>query len=572
MQFCRIIAAAALAAAVLLGGCAGAPEEVEPISAAPGPAKVALAAALPLIEAAAPEQLREAIEMLQGEASSLAEAGEQASFATAVFELLYPELAGQGYLSEVGYVDPYSGPFRDTLDRASSGQQPAGGAGQPGNRFFDLVVPSLFLARLPEPAAGTEAGISDLDGYRRALEQADTMNPSSVLPPFLLGRINELEGELDKAASLFKESVDRADSFYPARKRLAEILLAQQQPEQAATVLTESAEPIPVDASLRYTLARAYLQTGRLEESSTEVAKALIDQPDRPELILLRARVLLAQGNWNQALRPLNMLLYRHPDNREAYLLYAEILYDRAKRAEEALELLAEAEAGFPGAPEFPELAGRILLETGRNAEGLVKLQKALDLEPGRLSTLQLLLSDATHMKRWLQAAIYLSEILEQEQSAEDLRQAIRIYSNLGDSAQSLYYAEILYQSSPTETDLVTYARALLGADEKQRAEQVVDKGLESVQTAEARSSFYTLKAILVQDSSPEQALQFVKEALMENPDDLEAVLEIAELYVEQRELRKAALYLKHAVQLNPDDAALRVQLENIEQQLNANP
>ena len=64
------------------------------------------------------------------------------------------------------------------------------------------------------------------------------------------------------------------------------------------------------------------------------------------------------------------------------------------------------------------------------------------------------------------------------------------------------------------------------------------------------------------------QALALLREALLEHPKNYEAIVQIAELYMEQRELRKASLYLKQAITLDPNNAALRVQLQTVEKAL----
>lgn len=561
------VSAVLLTAILLVAGCAGAPEEVEELPTGPDP--LLLENARGLIERGAPEHLREAAELLQRPADTFPEAGELAAFALALFDLLYPELVESGYLAGSAYYSEYNGPYRDALDRARSGQAPQTGSTAGGEDFFDLVVPALFTVR--RDPAGAQADIPELSGYLGLLKQAEAQNLFSVLPPYLQGRIYELQGDPGRAASLYRESLNKAAaSFYPGRQSLAAILLRQGQAQEAVALLEESAELLPEDFSIRYGLAQAYFQAGQLEEASATAAQALIDDPDRPELMLLRARVLIAEGNWTQALRPLNLLLYQHPENREAYLLSARILYDKAKHPEDALEILRTAETQFPAAAEFPELAGRIYLETGRSGEGLNKLQRALDLEPGRVSTLRLLLSNAMRMRRWLQAAIYLSEILEQEQSQSDLLQAIEIYESLGDPAQVLYYAEQLYRSNPTEENRVIYAKTLLQAGQTEQASALVEQGLEQTESSRFHSSLLTLKAslALAAEDSIEEALALLREALLEHPENYEAIVKIAELYMEQRELRKASLYLKQAIALDPNNAALRVQLQSVEKAL----
>jgi len=558
-----LFSAALLLATMLALGCTAAPEPIEETP--PGPDPALLETAGELIERGAPEHLRRAVEMLRDPARSFPEAEEQAAFARTLFDLLYPELSEADYLNG-GSFSVYRGPYSQMLDRARTGRPPIAGPAAAGEGFFDLVVPALFLARLADDDSG--ARLSDLSGYLELLEKARRRNPASVLPLYLQGRIRELQGSVDQAAILYRNSIDKAPSFYPGAQRLAVLLLREGRTAEAAALLEQIAELLPHGGSILFPLAEAYYESGQLEAASESVAKVLLEDPDRPDALLLRARVRAAEGNWNQALRLLNLLLYQHPDNREAYLLAARLRYEEAADPEGALELLNEAESQFPEAPEFPELAGRIYLDTGRDGEGLNKLQRSLDLEPGRVSTLRLLLSNSMDMQRWLQAAIYLSEILEQERSEEDLLQAIEIYRSLGDPAQVLYYAEQLYQENPTVENLVIYAQALLSGDQPEQAAALVEQGLEQAETPALHSTLLTLQASMIEEQSPEEAMALVRDALMEYPQNYLALVKIAELYVQQRELRKASLYLKQAIALDPNNTALQVQLQSIEKSL----
>jgi tetratricopeptide (TPR) repeat protein len=557
-------AAAIILFELMFAGCAGTPVETEKQAAGPDPALMENARAL--TEKGAPEHLREALELLRKPASRFPEAEQQAAFTRTLFELLYPELAGSGYLPAPGGVAAYDGPYAGALERARSGRPPADGATAAGGDFFDLVVPALFLCRLG--AAETAGRIPGLSAYRRLLERAEAQNHASVLPPYLLGRMDELEGRSEQAASWYEDSVERAASFYPGRQRLASLLLNAGQAEKAADLLERNVDLLPEVLSIRYDLAEAYYRSGHEQEAAEEAARILMQEPDHPEAMLLRSRILAAEGNWSHALRLLNLLLSQHPDMQEAYKLAARLRYEKARSPEDALELLEQAEQRFPNEALFPEMAGRIYLETGRSAEGLNELHRALDLEPGRISTLRLLLTNAMSMRRWLQAATYLSEILEQEQSEADLLQAIEIYGSLGDPAQALHFAEQLYAASPTVENLTIYARALIEAGRNETAAALVEEGLGQAESLPLHSTLLALKASLAAEQSPEEAMALLREALLEHPGNFDALVRIADLYVQQRELRRASLYLKQALALQPHNSSVRARLRNIEEEL----
>ena len=160
----------------------------------------------------------------------------------------------------------------------------------------------------------------------------------------------------------------------------------------------------------------------------------------------------------------------------------------------------------------------------------------------------------------------------EQEQTDEDLLRAIELYENLGDSAQVLHYAEQLYEADPSGQNLVIYTRALIADGRSEQASPLVEKGLEQSESSAVRSSLLTLRASLIEGESPAEAYTLLREAVMENPENVAALIGIADLYVEQRELRKATLYLKVALTLDPENTALRVRLQSLERALESEP
>jgi hypothetical protein len=190
------------AACLLLLHCAGAP-----------PARERAAhwqdlrsEALSRIERFTPEALSEATGMLESAEVPKpfrAEAEELASLAARLYRLLFPELAAQGSAPS---APDYTGPYTPLLELAERGLAPsaeltasAPAVAEEGQ--LPRVLPFLYLHRweaakaLPEQAAAAA---------RLALEQAALELPNSVLPPYLLGLIQQLQGSLEQAAARFQ--------------------------------------------------------------------------------------------------------------------------------------------------------------------------------------------------------------------------------------------------------------------------------------------------------------------------------------------------------------------------------
>jgi len=587
-----ILPAAALSAAAALStlsGCAGAPERAEG-ALSPEDIAAAFAEARGQLIIATPAAL-ELCAALMGQqglrrpqvAEVAADAAEVAALAGSMYRLLYPDREAPSVFPPAG---AYEGPYRQALANArrgappppewAPGQDPGGEASADGAaaseaalaRFLDRVVPALHLAHAQPESAGAGSGQPALRALRAGLEAARDEFPGSVLPPYLLGRLSELSGLAGAAVPLYQECLVLSGSFYPARRRLAELYLADGRAGDAAAQLESLRAEFPQDPAVRDSLIGAYLASPAPEKASALVAEALMESPDSREHLYLRGEILLGEGNWSQALKPLALLLLNHPEAREGYLLTARIQYEHARDIERALEVIAEAEARFPADPELPELAASMLLAEGRSDEGLERLRHTLELDPGRLSSLRLVAAEAVRLGRWIQASRSLEEILARQESVEDLLRAFTVAERLGDRARALGHAEKLNRLEGGDRARLRYAGALLAAGRAEQARGLIEQGVGPAAEPEVRSSLLFLQARLLEESDPEEALRTLQRALIADPDNEAAVRRLAELYLLRGQLREARLFFRTAVQHDPGDAGLKLQLEQVEQAL----
>jgi tetratricopeptide (TPR) repeat protein len=443
---------------------------------------------LALLERATPEALSEAA-ALPGATSVprhfRAEAAELAALASRLYRLLYPELVASGRAPPAA---EYRGPFAAILELAERGQAPSAelkaALQAPGAEgLLPRVLPFLYLHR----RQGAEAlPTQEAEAARQELAGASSAFPLSPLPPYLLGLVLELQGELEPAAARFQASLAVASSFYPGWVHLAALQRRLGRPAEASASLGQALAALPEDLILRRLRVETELEAGSLDAALAGSAELLLREPANPEFLMLRARVLLATGQWSQALKPLALLLAAHPDSREALMLQARILVEKARQEEPALKTLAAAERLFPDDPRFPELAGRVLLGIGRESEGLLEVGKALRLEPERPSALRVLIDYAVEKRRWLEAGIQVSRLLEREETPENLLLACRIYQSLGDTGALRSAAQKLYALEPSAANAALYGTAL------------------------------------AEDGRPEQALPLLRQALQVYPGDAE--------------------------------------------------
>jgi tetratricopeptide (TPR) repeat protein len=123
----------------------------------------------------------------------------------------------------------------------------------------------------------------------------------------------------------------------------------------------------------------------------------------------------------------------------------------------------------------------------------------------------------------------------------------------MGNLDQAIAWArELGTRGVPVEA-LGLEARSLLAAGRKADALAAADKGLAAADTPELKSMLLAIRALA---GSPDPAAD-LRQALREDPDNPEALVEMADILAAQGELRKAAAYAHQAALLDPRNASL---------------
>jgi Tfp pilus assembly protein PilF len=536
-----------LLAVLLIGGCASAPK----VETAEQKAKALHAQAAWLIEVSSIRSLSQAATILRLPAvDGSDQARAQTSLAADLFRRLYPEASS-----------PYPGstpaPGRDAIAESA---------------FFLLVTPGLALLEHGEPLE--DAVAADL---KARLTSAGRLNPESVLPPYLLGLLVQRQGGDPSAArAQFEESLRRGPDFYPAGVKISQIIIqgarngsssptgaAAFDPAAELPLLKNLAGLLPTQSLRLAALARADLAAGQPQAAADMAAQGLLTAPDDPQFFMLRARAVEALGNWYQALTLLDTLLKLKPDQPQAILMKARLLYEKQQNSEQAIAVLRDAEARFPADASFPELQGRILLETGRNDEGVSVLTAALSIEPGRISTLALLLRQAIQTQSWTMAAQFLVQMPDKTLTPDLLRLAWEVEMNLDDFPRAVAYAQALERADRGAKPLALEARALVAAGQLDKARDVVTRALSAADTAALRAELLYVRSTAGSDDP----MRDLRNALLVDPENLEALTAISDLFAQQKDYRKAALYARQASELSPQSASLAQKAADLQKQ-----
>ncbi len=188
-----------------------------------------------------------------------------------------------------------------------------------------------------------------------------------LLPVFILGT----------ACLLNAAAPERGTADY-ARLSLAESYTAKGEYEEAAGILIELRKSYPEDEKITLELAKAYGYGGRLEE-----AEALFESlPREKEYMLAHASVLEANKEFGGAAGKYEFLMEKEPENVEITLKLARVLYWMG-RAGEASGYFEKVLARRPENTEAMLRLAELKAVRGEYAGAISLCEDVLELEPG---------------------------------------------------------------------------------------------------------------------------------------------------------------------------------------------
>ena len=439
-----------------------------------------------------------------------------------------------------------------------------------GSKFFQEIGPALSLLTQGQVPDDETAG----DLFDR-LTNADDLNRDSVLPPYLRAILLQRQRRPPMSVRQnYEECLRRDSSFYPAKMGIIQTVIDEGTAQSQISSLLKYAGELPSPAASQAATVRIYLAAGQPRKAADAAARALLLSPDSSQLIVLRARAFEDMGDWYQAMSILDGRLRVRPDDSQAIAMKARLLFEKAGNPDAAMKMATEAQSKFPNDPAFPELRGRILLARGNSVEGDAALEQALTLDPMRVSTLSVLADSAARAERWQEAAGYLERIPDWQRSAEILQLGWQISIKLGDYDKALALAQANEKKAGGEPSLLLRVRTLVAAGRSTEAKDLAAADLRTATMPSVRASLYLLRALAEGQAGADEGtiLADLRSALLENPDDPEALLAMADELSAVHEYHKALGYLKRAQELSPDDAAIRARVHDISERENAQP
>ena len=369
-------------------------------------------------------------------------------------------------------------------------------------------------------AAGVLSAEPDRAGAEQLMQGLHDRHPDDVRSLYALAVMETAHRRFAEAAARLRAVITEDPAWEQPRVLLSRVLVAQDQREQARSLLDEGVRLYPDSVLLRTTYSRLLVDLADYPMALEQFRELHRLTPDDDEIAFGYAMLATQQENWDEA-RPLWQELRGVPDRRDEASYYLAQVEEENGNDDLAIGLFRSV-GGTELKIDAAMRAAQILGRTGRLAEARDGLQRARIANPGRA------------------ADLYVAET--------------QIVQKYGDPDDALALYAVAIAAFPGSKDLL-YNRALFVVElgdfawMERDLRRLLDQDPDYADALNALG--YTLAD---RNERLDEAFAYVSRALKLRPDSPAVLDSMGWVLYRQGDLVQAASYLRRALALTQDD------------------
>ncbi|HAS76245.1 MAG TPA: hypothetical protein DCS69_06175 [Marinobacter adhaerens] len=230
---------------------------------------------------------------------------------------------------------------------------------------------NYYLGRIEDQASNTEQAI----GYYQSVEQGNYYFPALARASALLAENGQLEDAIDRIRRLREANPRQAENFWLLEVNL---LLDQEQQQQALSTATEALEEHPDNIEIRYARAMLYDGIGQPADAEADLKQIIEQEPENAVALNALGYILTTRTDRLREARGYIEKALRLDPNNPAILDSMGWVLFLEGQLEPALEYLSRAWAAFPD-PEVAAHYGEALWMNGAEEQARIIWQEGLE-------------------------------------------------------------------------------------------------------------------------------------------------------------------------------------------------
>ena len=230
---------------------------------------------------------------------------------------------------------------------------------------------NYYLGRIEDQAGNTEQAI----GYYQSVEQGNYYFPALARASSLLAENGRLEDAIDRIRRLREANPRQAENFWLLEVNL---LLDQEQQQEALSTATEALEEHPDNIEIRYARAMLYDGIGQTADAEADLRQIIEQEPENAVALNALGYILTPRTDrLREARGYIEKALQLDPDNPAILDSMGWVLFLEGQ-IEPSLDYLSRAWAAFPD-PEVAAHYGEALWMNGAEEQARIIWQEGLE-------------------------------------------------------------------------------------------------------------------------------------------------------------------------------------------------
>jgi tetratricopeptide (TPR) repeat protein len=431
---------------------------------------------------------------------------------------------------------------------------------------------------------------NDVGNALASLDQAVRLDPNYVDALFLKGQIHARKGDPAGAVAAFGQLARQSPKFLPAQFALAEAQRDRGEFDNALATYRRLATTLPTNPQPPFLMGVVYRRQKKDKEAEQALSRALAMAPGHVPALSHLVEMRIEQKDFESARKLVDGLLAQKPREAIGWLMLAKVHMASGDTTNAEAALLRTIELDTNSLTAYGNLA-RLYAASNRSAEALGKMDEALAKAPNNISALTLkamLLSSVSNYSKAAEsyekiltlaprfglalnnlAYLYCEQIVKLDRAYELAARARDLAPDSPEVADT--FAWILYRRGeysralgllveaapklPAQAEVQYHlgmAHYMQGGESEARAalQRALDLNKEFRGAGDARQRL----AILAGDpsASDPQAMSQLEDRVAKQPDDVIALLRLADLQSRSGAAEKARATCEQALKVNP--------------------
>ncbi len=392
------------------------------------------------------------------------------------------------------------------------------------------------------------------------LERIPTKN-NYAYTSFVTGYKNLKSNNYQTAIYALERAIELDPNFAEANYMLGIALFKIDNIKISIEHLYRAIELKPLVLKYRVMLAKAYLSNNQ----NTLAKRTISGMPntDNPDLLNIEGMIYLKESQYNRAVSLFLRALNKNPSNSE-YSLNLGIAYTKLGQHNQAIEIFKKLSSLYPNNIEYMCYLGIGYRETGYLLEGLKKFNMANKIEPNNPMVLLNIAVTYDRLNWHKKTKNILDKAINIDPKNSEILSNMGVLSiKSGDTTQAIELLNKAIALDKTNSLAYNYIGTLNIAKNnwgkaKINLENAIKYGTKDV------STFINIARVYTNIGDNKKAMKYTKEAILLAPNNFTARKLFSELLVKSNLLEEAANNYNEYLDLCQDDDSARITLSHI--------